>query len=52
MNMTRKNKKKYHEQPRGGSRFSGKEVHMYKGVCGEVALLFYLIFLEYPIKMK
>ena len=49
----------------GGSRISGKGVHMYKGVCmcvcvcvgggggggGWLALLIDLLFLKYPMKM-
>ena len=43
----------------GGSRISGKGVHMYKGVCvwggwgggGWFALLIDLLFLKYPMKM-
>ena len=34
----------------GGSRISGKEVQMCKG--REFALLIYLLFLKYPLKMK
>ena len=38
---------------RGGSRFSGKGVVMYKGLCvWGVALLILSIFLKYPMKIK
>ena len=35
---------------RVGSRISGKGVHMYKGAG--FAIVIYLIFLKYPMKMK
>ena len=55
----KKEKKKKKQQPyipmeddcQGGSRISGKGVHMYKGV-GFALLIFSLIFLKYPMKMK
>ena len=37
---------------RGGSRLSGKGVHMFKGVGVCFADFIYLIYLKYPMKMK
>ena len=39
------------EKQRGGSRFSGKRVRMYKDM-GRLHCSFYLIFLEYFMKME
>ena len=36
----------------GGSRISGKGVHICKGVGGRLALLIISHFLRYPMKMK